>query len=950
MRLALYKKVNSVIRLAIIYVTLFLAVCSFVPGGVTRAADDGSETGYKSWIRGTSGDPNGARLGIGNGVEKEDKEVVNATAENDKPNTVEKILSQMVAGFGTGMRKAFQGNNHLDASTTGIIMGNVVNGSGFFVFDLKDENYWGLVGAYIYTALRIIMIMSIFVTTLAQVFTSVWKGESRNVIRSAIITAFLSIFFLSVMPKVADWICETRDFLEVQVYEGVEKNISNFGEIGYYNTKTGVKVSSKIDQSLANTIEGIYYAKYTETPNMINAIVYALVCCLPLAFMLDYIRLALMQTITFSIFPLFGFLGSLDRGESVKKWTETFVGNALVPVLDMGLIFIPTLLIHAITEVGDINPDNLFILIFLVVCFWGIIPARNKALNLLMSVGGFGLEHGTSLGGLLGKAIKTGASVVKGVAGVVNDFKDNAQGASKGDISEAETAEKSLDEQINPKADDAEAAVLSETNSGFAGIDKPDDNAKDRIGEFMKGVEEQFSGASNSSESTSDSEVEPELHGPTTNESLNESGDATISGVEINTVTAESSTIGASEELDNIGGSSSINEAISNVDDAEKLIDDLSVSSSDMAKEAEENSKSLASQINKNSYVAGKGEHHIDHRKFNTARAANLKSIGNMKEAVSSIDKSNVSVNKDTAKQQKIIADNRKKLNDLYKAHGITRDENGKYDRYAIDQLKEYNGSFRREAASYTNAINAARDKIDDNKAIISNNNANKAALQGEIGRRKDIEKSYADSYSQTGRSGQTFESAEDFSRQLELESRARDIVNLSNYKELYDKGVLSDQQRLQFQRKAAIKQAAGKAIIGAGTVAAAAAMTPIALASGDANTASSIIGASRSVAVAGGEAAKASVYVGKEVGKRGISAASKIAQKTDNTAVTFMKQKIQESTPRYRKATVVSNSGAEMATNRATEKENRVSRFENSGNIVTNYSSKQETKKNNHS
>lgn len=934
------KKVNTVTRLACAFMVLFFAMSLFVPGSIAHA------DGYESWIRGTTQHPGTSTTGISK-VDVEDEADVNSAADDAEPNTITKILAEGVGYIGTALRKGFQGNGQIDASITGIIMGHIVNGKSIFVFDLTDENVWGKVGATLYVAIRAIAIVVLFVAVTAQVVVPLWQGNSRGgaIVKNALLTFVLGIFIITVMPLIVDWVCTVRDELGVVLYDSVKKVLPAGKTISYTNPITGATRVSKVDQSLGNTIEGMYYDVYTSQPNIVNAILYLVVCALPLAFIISYCKLAVIQTVMFGLFPLFAFVGTMDKGETIKKWLVTFVTNALVPCLDMVLIFLPSLVLTKIMESGAIEPTNLIILIILVVILFGIVPVRNMILGLFGNGGNWGLEKGHTLGGMLAAAAGVAAGAIMGAKGMIDDYKKGTEGASKEDLSNAQAAEKNLGDEVNPKA--TEDTAEKSDSKGLPGSDSSDSEQNERD------VQEQGTAENGGSEeSESDG-----THQETSNEITSDEADIermqadneAIDNAEANAETSvENTTNSYGNDVDvNAGDTSDASGGQSDNYSSDDLVDKLSVDREDMEKLADTDNggNNLAKEINENSYVDKKNG--IDHSNFNMSRAANLQSMENMSGAIKDIDKQNAALNKAVASSQADMNNARKELNNLYKESGIRRDENGNFDKRDIEARRSSDKEFAAKADGHINAINTARDKIDDTKAQIASNNADKAVLQSEIGRRQDVEKSYASRYAETGRTGQTFSSVADLNNQLKKEERARNIVNFSNYKDEQFKGVLSDSQRIQFQREAAKREASGKLVEGVARVATVAATVPLALASGDSGTAMHMLHTAASKEVAKATVATAS-GVASGVG-RVASGVGRVAQRAgdsyqslDSSNVNYMMNAYNRKEPKLRATGRVVGGGTEdkvpTPQNRSdtgvdtTTYENRHSRREDSG------------------
>lgn len=876
--------------LTVFFILAFISTL-LAPRYTAKAAGKGENVGYNSWLRGTIYDHSDTVNAPA--TYSDDAESAN---EDNTPNVVTKIIAEWIGGIGTDIRKGFKGKNNIDASITGIIMGNIVNGGkSYFVFELTDGNVWGTIGAIFYVAFRAIMLVMLFIAALWQVIVPLWKGDSRGgaLVKNALITFILGILIITIMPLVVDWLTVVRDKFSVLIYKEVERIEGLWlpgKDLSFENPLTGTIRTVTVDKSLGNSIETIYYERYLAQPSMANAILYLTICLLPLSYMFNYIKIALIETVLFGLFPVFAFMGTMDKGESTKSWIVTFTTNLMIPCIDMALIFVPSLLLSKMID-EELDTNSLLILFILLISLFSVIPVRNKLLSLFGSKWG-GIENGTTLGGVLAGAAGAFMGAALGAKNIIDDYKSKTDdaGASKDDLNEAKEREKlegsdftsdginkksqenieSADSKSDgeDKADKGDITGGGAESGGSEGGNKSEDMGDGEEtreggtpsggdapeGEIVAGesgpggeskpeseTEQQSPSDENPggpSESPLDKEDIPSGDNNTPSEEANEGMSDDEKAATAATVAATGAAAAAASMAghgDGEGGASGLSEG---EHDDKKLIDSLSVSADDFKKETAKDG-SLASQINSNSYVSKKA----DHRDFNANRAANLQSMDNMNNAIQKIDKTNSSMNMENARLNhenreyaKDIKTAQKDLNALYDSKGISKDSEGKYDKDEIAQLKKNDADFAEQVnALESTKKNAAenieknKDKIEENKDAMALNQADKQVLQSEVSRRKDVESEFAKRYGATGRTDKTFGSASELADQLKQEERARNVVNFSNYKDKKFDGVLSDAQRIQLQRQAALREAVGKvAMKGVGVGVAHAAMAPV--------------------------------------------------------------------------------------------------------------------------
>jgi len=747
------KKITKLIKLTLFALLLF-SLCT--PGSVVYA-----ENNYESWVR-SSQSYNDGDLVIRESSKSDGEKQASkdGKAHDDHPSPTTKEASGLLAQIGTAISDGLSNAVGIDTSMTGIIMGRAANKSGAFVFDLMDDNWYGIVGATIYVVLRPIFMIILFVTTLYQVIAIMWKGDSRGgaIIKQALLTFTINIAILYLMPLVVDWACVVRDKLGVVLFKGVRAlSSTGLSEIG--------------------DIEDEFYSIYQTTPNFVNAILYLAACLLPIVYALDYIKIAVFQTILFGLYPIFNFMSALDQGKSRSQWCISFFTNCFVPSIDIAMLFLPSMIIKFLDADGVSMQGNPFLKLLMVFSIYICIrPVRDRILSMLGNK--FGIAGGRTLGSYLGAVGKKALGGLMAAGSALKNYHKSKDKQGEKDAAEADK----LDDPMDSGKDMSEVPQKDIPSEKEAGGDDKDSKAS--------------GGEDGDDKSNGEKENAPQE--PTAE--LKNDGDSSETKAEAG---AQESEISASDEKSE--------------NSSQNLIDDLSVSKESLKEQASSDKESMAHEVAENSYKADG----IDHEDFNMGRLANLQSMDNMREKAADLDKESAELNRENSRLNTSVHKDEKALSEL-KKQGY-KQEDGKW----VDS----NGNYSVEANKIQEGIDDKKATITANKDKIAENSADKQILHGEIARREDNERAYAAQYGNTGRTGETFKSAEDFNKQLKHESQARTVANFQNYKDKKFDGVLSTQQRMQFERKAAKRELMSQvAKVGVGT-AAAVAMSPVAIA-----------------------------------------------------------------------------------------------------------------------
>lgn len=400
------KKINLIATLFAIFVVMFPIIFPVV---TAKAAPNDA---LKSWVRGTT------QYESENGYFTYKQDFGGGIKGGGEVSTTEATISNIILNLGWTFYQGFRGtgNGDINATTTGILMGNVVTGgTNWFTFDMHDDNLYGQIGATIYFVLRLVFLPFLFIFVLFMLIKTLWTaggrqglGEMKGVIYSGII----SVVLVFLMPQIVDWLCEMRDAFEVVML----RTLQNF-DIG-----NGV-ITTNMTQALG-TIEDSYYAYAMNDGHVGSALVYLGVVLIPLSFMVSYIKIAIQQIMLFGLFPVFCGISIVNK-PMLTNWLAVFISNIFVPVLDVALVMLPLCIMQSLS----INAGNAPILsaIMIIVSMNAVIPARNAVLHLIG--GGLGVAFAGGQGfSLLAAGASAGAAAaraaVNGVRGAFNGARD----------------------------------------------------------------------------------------------------------------------------------------------------------------------------------------------------------------------------------------------------------------------------------------------------------------------------------------------------------------------------------------------------------------------------------------------------------------------------------------------------------------------------------------------
>ena len=427
-----------------------------------------ASSGYGSWVQNSGSSPYGTFNGIVN----------NNTLADPSSNTIDTLLGSLIYSIAKGVRMLLEA---ADLNIESVVLGRVANSSltdNHYAFELVKGNTYGVLGSTIYVLLRGIvwvLVALYFVTAIAKQGFSV-SAKKKDDYKEMMLNVFLLVAFLILWPQIADAIIYLRDVVlqaEVKSLYGSNAKFDIAGEFANNYNNNG--------------------------KNTINALMFLAVQVVSVALGFLYVSVAITQTIIFMSMPLIVILSVKDKS-LLTSAVRTFVGNLLIPIVDMMVLFIPL-------QISGGTPDAATYLTTLIACLC-VLPARNM-IRQLFGIGGAGGAEALGLGAgmmALGAAAK-GMNKAKDSAGSIGEMlkqkkKDKDKANEEAELADIEDKYKSPSNELGKKSD-ALTDDLDTTSDSFGA--KDDSESDDTLGGLV--ADNRAYGRSKSSTSASNSSM-----------------------------------------------------------------------------------------------------------------------------------------------------------------------------------------------------------------------------------------------------------------------------------------------------------------------------------------------------------------------------------------------------------------------------------------------------------
>ena len=925
------RDINILRRTAMAIIAIaFLLLFAIVPTTSVYA----SGHSYDSWVREKTGGYNTTQTVTQGFPAKSDAAtdgLPDSANGGGKPGVVQRKISEVIVDVGCFIAKALK-SGKVDGSSTGIIMGHITSGSGtsIFVFDLMANNLYGIGGALLYTVFRTLALCFLFILTLWRVIRAMFLGEMEayRAMKDDIAGAVIAFLLLYLMPQAVDWMCTARNATSIYLYDRIVgaglfdpratmgsiskteynklvKSVVSGGASGMADTFSPIPgagvISGKIaDYALDKTVEyapdwmttteeipmssldAVYYYIWEEHMSIPNGIAFFMVSSVvPLVYMFNYFKVAVIQVVLFGAFPVFALLGLRDK-TLVGKWAAVFMTNIFIPVIDLSIMFLPALVMKKI-DAGGLASGFLKSCIIIAIMV-SVIPARNQLLNMLGN--SFGVRPGS-----IGGALALGAAAIGGIraaAGGIGEAVGGAAGIAEGKIAkdEANTRMDDFVKDLDNNGLKGTAADLdraeNEKNTG-----KNEDGTLNDIGDSNSADSEKKAGDylndddKGGSAQDIDNDIKDEYdHAPNMGDGDPNMGDGDGAGAydyapnmgEGDGAGAEENTGTETEQIvqemkSTEGEGMTPNEAAQQlVEQASANVDDFALPKG-MSEEARfEEEDKVASKTEMNDAIKGAIKKDIETSGAVAAASAGIAKGGEIASGV--IPRGD---DKAANRAADVISASRKMDgNDVKNAKNGRRYENWNTKRLSNleqigihqDAIKELDKSILQEQSARTLAqtnlnsvdkrisnlenkrakgniskgayekdmrvLNKERESYDEqvraHEKQIGDYKESRAGLQSRIETCRGIESEFAAIASERGIPGaQTYKDAQSFADSLKVAERMRERATYKNFKTEGVKGYLTPEDRMRFERSENIRKIvsgigrAGGAAVGAG-------------------------------------------------------------------------------------------------------------------------------------
>lgn len=309
-------------------------------------------------------------------------------AQSDDANWFEQIISGLIVSLSKGLNNLL-GNRDIDLSIDGIVFGRMaatLSDSGyveadFTHFGLEENNPWGIIGATIFYALRsiclVVMPIILLVLLILELFHNTGKGRAR--LKELAIHTVYVFGLLFILPYALDLFIYFRDVVLYSVYGAMN------------NLVAGISGGATENKGLVDMMLEV------QDGRILNALVLLASVCAGAFFLFDYIRIALLLTIAFGIFPIIAVM-SFWNNKKLSEWSNVFFPNLLVPFIDMLLVLIPTFLQALFVRIFGSGFSTVLMGVIILIVIWNVVAVRNRIVKLL----GFdGLGGGGNIGQML---------------------------------------------------------------------------------------------------------------------------------------------------------------------------------------------------------------------------------------------------------------------------------------------------------------------------------------------------------------------------------------------------------------------------------------------------------------------------------------------------------------------------------------------------------------------
>lgn len=300
--------------------------------------------------------------------------------EESKPSAVEKYIAKPI-GNGAWTLYKWMYKWDIDLTIDGLVYGRMASSykgtADFTHFGLENNNPYGIVGATAYYVLRRIFLgvmpISLIIMLIIQLLKNTNKGRAqlKDMAQSFLLVTALMFAF----PYALNFVIYIRDVVLKATSVGMTTIFKGIGLDGF---------------SVGGSIIGMLYSVYASSQTFLNAMLLAAGVGSGFFYFATYIKAAVLITGCFALLPLILFLSIWNR-KLIKDWWNIFFPNMCVPLIDLILLQIPTVVLLVYRMVG--GSGSIVIGILLMVIMWISLSVRERIVKLL-GFDGFGGRNG----------------------------------------------------------------------------------------------------------------------------------------------------------------------------------------------------------------------------------------------------------------------------------------------------------------------------------------------------------------------------------------------------------------------------------------------------------------------------------------------------------------------------------------------------------------------------
>ena len=287
----------------------------------------------------------------------------------------------------------------LDMDIDAIVYGRVLSGQdtvSYFLFGMENGNIYGVIGAVLYALFRGFVFAALAIQFLYMLGMFILKGtgKGRSDLKAGLYNFGFVFIMMYLVPVIVSILIYIRDAM-LNLLLSISQSVSGVHALGICDLVTKATAT---DFSLAATAA--------------FCITYG--CVLVYAY--DYIKIAIIEAYLFGCFTLVAFRSFSDK-RIMTKWVGEFIINLFVPVMDaVGLMIV----VFFESKMPIISASGGKMGVITIIAFMGIMPARNKILQLFgapIPGRGFSVAALAILASrMAGRTAKTAGTVAAGAA------------------------------------------------------------------------------------------------------------------------------------------------------------------------------------------------------------------------------------------------------------------------------------------------------------------------------------------------------------------------------------------------------------------------------------------------------------------------------------------------------------------------------------------------------